>query len=439
MFPNFAASKFGEEPGPRQQQQQQQRSFHREIQSSGAIGTSGGGVDRPDERLDVKGPNAVEKQELDEAVRSMRHFKEVRFEISRLSRRATVHMLFAMCTPENMMEPSGTFSPIINDKTPLSAGFMVNETAYPPVHKQMKQFIDFVQTANGHEEEKGMLPKENKHVIVQTVEVEDVIHDLPRNRPIALTIDGVSKNFTQLHRFSYNDQVASGVIVMGAAKKTMYASRSMPSMLEGFHGTVDCVKNKGDYSSWGAMRNGMYQVPLISEKAIFLFYNIYELLCRYRHKKGTLPRGLSQEAFDDIEKCHNDFNDSGKDNGVFTSLYGLNTDLTDGYIGYIIDILNSHAASGEPWTHPPNDLHFNVPEEAIKFFADTYESHIDGIVLTAPEKIKISANYINAEDAEVQIGGQEGKKAKIFFTVKAKVFVPRMFFWIADAQDSNQN
>jgi hypothetical protein len=433
MFPNFAASKFGEDSGqPRQQiqQQQQQRSFHREIQS--------GRLDA-EEAPEIKGPNAVEKQELDEAVRSMRHFKEVQFEITRLSRRATVHMLFAMCTPENMMEPSGTFYLTLNDKVPEGAGFMVKDTDYPPVHKQMKQFVDFVQTANGHDEEKGMLPKDNKHVIVQTVEVEDVIHDLPRNRPIALTIDGVSKNFTQSHRFNYNDKAASGVIVMGAAKKTMYASRSAPSMLEGFHGTVDCVNNKGDFSSWGRLRNGMYQVPLISEKAIFLFYNLYELLCRYKHKKSTLPKGLSQEAFDEIEKCHKDFNDSGKDNGVFTSLYGLHTDLTDGYIGYIIDILNNHAAAGEPWTHAPTDLHFNVPEDAIKFFAETYESHIDGIVLTAPEKIKVSASYMNAGDAEIKIDGQEHKNAKVFFTVKAKVFVPRMFFWIAEAQDSNQN
>lgn len=439
----FAAnhSKFGEQDDfPLSSNQHRQHSQHASVQMP-SFGRGRGDEGRAtasefqDGQQEMPIPSAVEKQELDDALRNMRHFKPVVFRIERFDGHAEVTLLFAICKSENMMEASGTFYIPLNSDRFEPAGFMLKKEDRPPVHKQMDKFIEMVPTATGRSEEKGSLPKDNVNVIVQTVEVCDVEHNLPANRPISLMIEGVSSKFSQSHRFSYSTNPSSGVIMRGGGTKVMYSSRSTPSMLEGFHGTVDCVKKSAtDYSSWGRFENGEYRVPIMSEKAVFLCYNLYDLLCLFRKEKdhaGRLPKYLREEVFDELEQCYLHHKSAKENNGVATNLYGIDTDLTDGYMGFVIDILNKNGPRGSAWTQAPNELHINIPEEAIRFFAGRYDSHIDGIVLTAPGSIKVKAEYVNEQDKEVVA---DPAKHHIFFTVKAKVFVPRMYYFIKNIE-----
>jgi hypothetical protein len=216
------------------------------------------------------------------------------------------------------------------------------------------------------------------------------------------------------------------------------------------HGTESCETNKsGAFATWGAISNKCYAVPIMSAHGVFLFYYLADLCDAYAKKqaRGRTDEGTAREAvvppdmpddrYNEMIKVHEDWLRANDEAGRPSQIYQKDADLTDGYIGRVIEALSPSRGTGGrvAWTIERERPYFRVPASFIEeIVAPAYDSHVNRIVMSSPTKMGLRAEYKNEADKQAE-KKPDGSLYDVFFTVQAEIFPPRMIYTIVPYND----
>jgi len=370
----------------------------------------------------------------DAVKKNMDKYKPLMFSIILRGIRYRATMLFA--TPENTVHTSNIPSTMmlqINSNKKESASFMFSNNMETNTGKVISDYLKTVKVDK--ESYKGIVPEKPTTVMIQSLRVSDINDTLPIPRPIGLKIEGVEGTFITPHRISFDPTISyAAIITRRESEVEIYKSGSTAAPeIEAIHGTGDCSSlTVNNINLWGRSSDGCISIPIMSEKAVFFFYYLAELIKKYYGDHKTFPAGMTQEQFEMVQDLHGQWQESNKQNGrPSDDIYCPQANLTDGHMGYIIGVFEN--SQGIAWSKHSEDPFFRVPIDFVKYISPLYDSHISGIVMTNITSIKMSAHYDNQLDHAAVPSG-----SSIFFKVNASTFIPTMVYTIEQVQDDYQ-
>jgi len=390
---------------------------------------------------------------LDKARRAC---KRVVFDLWLCEQSWTAEMLFFI--PETARTPpvSAAFHLKVNDEHETPASFMFTQST----SSAMQPIEDYFNGLVAPDGFKGMRPSDanspTRAISIHRVWIDEVgdNRSATEPRPIGLYLTGIQNRHHRAVACSWSKKAQyQAIINRRETAKMVYSSEEEASPhVVAIHGTESCETSKsgsGSYANWGTVSNKCYAVPIMSAYGVFLFYYLVDLCDNYAKKQargkkddGTaretiVPPEMPLDQYNEMRSIHEDWLRANEDAGRSSQIYQKDADLTDGYIGRVIEALSPSQSTGGrvAWTIERERPYFRVPASFIEeIVVPAYDSHVNRIVMSSPTKMGLRAEYKNDNDKTAE-KKSDGFLYDVFFTVQAEIFPPRMIYTIVPYND----
>jgi hypothetical protein len=412
-----------------------------------------GAAKPPIEDTKFSKPTDVNRMWGDDAIEdSKRHFKKCVFQIVQSRSGVPVHkevtLLFAI--PDNPVHSDkieGTFCLEVNNpSSKVNAGFMFAKNINTPLAGKMTDHINTINKGSKDEVFASVIPEMPTALMIKQLAIGNVISTLSQPRPHGLFIKGIdNQTIVHTHACSWTPtQAYKAVIFPGQRDRVVYQSGSTASPhLEAIHGVHDCKKGASlVLDNWGAKvdnsKEKCRKVDIRSGYIVFLAYSMVDLIKQWikEDPKNELPPGIKPENYQALLTMHEQWKASkvAPEGGrsIPIDIYHSASDLTDGYVGHVIAALTG--VDQIAWTVAPEEPHYRVPEEFLKFAAKYYEQTISPITMTEHNGVEVQAEYINKSDTALM--PELSKPFHLFFNTTAWIFAPRLFAIIKEIKAS---
>jgi hypothetical protein len=416
--------------------------------------SSGAPAGRPMSHTDAPDRDPAKEWSASRLDKARRACKRVVFDLWLCEALWTAEMLFFI--PETARTPpvSAAFHLKVNDDNETPAAFMFTQST----SAAMQPIEDYYEGLTAPDGFKGMRPSDAKSptraISIHRVWIDEVVDNRPATepRPTGLYLTGIQNRHQQAVACSWNKKARyQAIINRRETAKMVYSSEEEASPhVVAIHGTESCETNKaGTAANWGVVSNKCYAVPIMSAYGVFLFYYLVDLCDSYSKKqsRGKKDDGNSREVivppempidrYEEMTQVHEKWLHANEEAGRSSQIYQKDADLTDGYIGRVIEALSPSNGTGGrvAWTIERERPYFRVPASFIEeIVVPAYDSHVNRIVMSSPTKMGLRAEYRNDNDKTAE-KKSDGCLYDVFFTVQAEIFPPRMIYTIVPFND----